>query len=1123
MTALLKRLKLFALAAFVSCICVACQNSQRSLFKICDDEELITAKMGSIVNNEGQDCTRIIKAPHGWRIVFLLHDLFISDGDTNIHDGGRREDTLKYTFYAGFINSGVSFYSSSNALLIHVDKSLNKKNKLNASFEMLLNNPKKCSCPPVVNGNTVCSFPPYDNKGIFYINSDPLDKVCTTTCDASHETSERRFYSQTTEYKCNLDAKQMFSNWMSTKSPKVSNLFNPKLISCKMVIPATQVLTVNTFVYMNIHCNAVNTTMITKDVRNFLVKNHSDMNYFGECFKANTENCSVNPVVVTCSSVSNNSSNSQIRMEVRDNVNNYENGTLTSELFQLLFDDFSKNFSKKLKHFVVNYLVIGNTTAMSFRNIGNLANTICPKNHAFLANRKCIQCPQHSFGKIYTDYYLSFCEICPKGKRRLPNETICINGSQIYPESSNNNCVHKCELGKYFNNVSGLCEWCDYGFYQNSLTALNPVCHKCPEDNTTAFVGAHDVTSCIQKCQKGQYAQHLRCNDCALGYYLPYEGNRFRKCFKCPSGNTTLQVATVNITGCVEKCTLGQYFNITQRKCVLCPNNTYQDVVKDGNNRFCKTCPPNSITLSIGSSSISACLGPCNAGEYLDIMSQTCKSCPLNTYNEESNRTFFSCTLCPKHQITSNEGSNNQSRCIYQCIIGEYFNLTTETCRKCSNNTYQDVPGQSKCKQCNGNTFTLTAGSKTCISPCRLGEYLNKSSKACEKCPIGYFQNHTNYVGSECFPCPVDFYTDAIGSFNCSSCSYGYATVARASTSMLDCVEKCEMGYFLNHTLRVCEKCPIGSYQDLRMYRQESCTSCGRANLTTLERGARSREQCVGYCASSPCFNGAKCTNVENGFNCTCGLHLAGKQCETIVDVVDADKMTISVIITSLVWNNTLNDKDSEQFKVLAHRIENEMRNLFRNDTSFRTVKALEFRKGSVICLFEVNCVAGIAFNSPFDTLTNAIIDGKLGSFSVNKTSLSLLNETCGTPLGMENGRIPNSALSSANKDNIHPFTNARLHHNGPGWTPRVYRIEDAYLQVDFGLVVQLTGIATQGSSYDGGNWLRGYYFNYSINGDDWMEYKEDTVFYKASFIYDLLFFMCIFFVLFINRHIHLF
>ena len=276
---------------------------------------------------------------------------------------------------------------------------------------------------------------------------------------------------------------------------------------------------------------------------------------------------------------------------------------------------------------------------------------------------------------------------------RLHNESRCVNGTKMYPKPSNVNCLHYCALGKFFNNDSGICDWCDYGYFQNSTTALNPVCHRCPAGNTTAFVGARSENDCMHKCRKGQFAKLPSCFDCAIGYFMPYEGNRFPKCYKCPPGNTTLSVGTANRTGCVDQCTLGEYFNITQGMCMLCPNNTYQNETTPSNTRSCKMCQTNRVTLSTGAVSIELCIGPCSAGQYLNATSRSCKLCPVNTYKDE-NQTSFMCKKCPHHKITQNKGSTNISHCIYPCIEGECFNLTSEACEMCPNNTYQNNIGQ---------------------------------------------------------------------------------------------------------------------------------------------------------------------------------------------------------------------------------------------------------------------------------------------------------------------------------------------------------------------------------------------------------------------------------------------
>ncbi len=1096
-------MRLFGAVILLFC-CGVFQNGQAAdgeVFGLCDVGDVISARNGSLVPSKGKDCTRVILAPRGWRIKFTLYEITMFDAVTSLHDGGTVVGTLKQSYSAGHAVGGsgpLVFYTSSNALVVHTDQSSSNDNKFNATFEMLPHLPDKCACPPTVNAQTVCSFKQEDQ---FY--HDTLHKkTCTTSCESKHGTvvyGTSSYSLSSVTMACTETLKKPDPVWAADIDPPSE--FDPNLVSCTKVLPVTEVFSVYKFEYSNVPCVKLNKTAIENEVSLFLVNNMSAL-YVGECYKKPFGNCTVlKPVLVTCSA-SNNPNNSIVVMNVQDNIEMGENETMTSKLFDILYDDVSSNLKDKLQRYVTNDLVVNNATAMNFQLIGD--HTSCPTNHVSTGQgrKSCISCPLHTYKHSFPRFYFSTCQKCPSNQRRLLNESMCVNGTQVYPKPSNTHCLHKCALGKFFNNVSGLCEWCDYGFFQNSTTALNPICQQCAAGNTTAFVGARHEKYCMYKCRKGQFAKFPSCFDCDIGYYMPYEGNRFAKCYKCPTGNTTLNVGTANETGCVDQCTLGEYFNITLGICVVCPNNTYENEKKPSNTRSCKTCPTNSVTLSTGAMSITACLGPCSAGEYLDVKLLRCKKCPVNTYNDESNQTYFICKQCPKHKITLQEGSNNISQCIYTCSKGEFFNLTSKTCEKCLNNTYQDNIGQSSCKKCNGNMFTLKPGSKTCIAPCNLGEFLNKSAEACQNCSVGYFQNETNYVSAMCLPCPLDYYTHTLGSRGCTACPNGEITILTAAKGMSECIERCGRGYYLNKTLQSCEKCSKGFYQDQQGYRYELCVKCASANLTTLESGAKSAEECVGYCESLPCLNGAKCTNIENDFNCTCPKHLAGKQCQTIIDSKIADTMKISVQFTKLVWDNNLSDPDSREFMELANQIENAIRGEFKNDTTLRTVKVDKFTRGSVISDLEFNYVAGTEFNNPLDTLTSVVADGKIGNLTVNSSSLDIVGYTCGTPLGMENGRIPDSAITSANRDNYHPFKNARLNHNGPGWTPRVYHIEDAYLQVDFGEVVQLTGIATQGSSYQGGNWLQAYHFNYSIDEKKWLEYKEGSNGPKVCFGY---------------------
>ena len=1091
-------------AAFLLCSCGFFQQSHASrdaVFGLCDVDDVISARNGSLVVTKGVDCTKVILAPPGWRIKFTLYEIRNFDAVTSIHDGGTVVDTRKYDYGKGFnvpTSGPPVYYSSSNALLVHTAKISSRNPKFNATFEMFTHSRDNCLCPPTMNAETVCTFP-IENTRFFYSDED-LKKTCTASCKPGHGTGVYKLdhsfnFVRSIVMNCQIGT----PSWVPNRDAPT---FDPELVSCTNVLPATQVFSVYKFAYANIACNELNKTAIQSSFYLFLVNNKST-SYSGECFKQPIGNCTVSePVLLTCVPKEN-KNDSLITIDIQDNVEIAENTTVTQELFNSLNNDFaSSNFHDKVERYVKNDLVINNVAAVNFQHSGFYTN--CPTNQVTTSEspRKCISCPLHNFKKFYPKHFSSTCEKCPADQRRLLNESMCVNGTKVYPSKpSNTYCVHKCPLGKFFSNESGICEWCDYGFFQNSTTNLNPVCHPCPDGNTTAFVGAKSEKNCMYRCSEGQFTKFPSCFNCNIGYYMPYKGNRFSKCFKCPPGNTTLIEGTANKTDCVDQCSLGEYFNISLGACVLCPNNTYQDEQGPGNTRSCKTCPANTVTLTTGSSSKTACLGPCSAGEYLDVKVRQCKQCPIGRY-DDSNQTNFMCKRCPEYKITENKGSNNVTQCTYNCKKGEFFNLTSKACEKCANMTYQDNIGQDSCKPCVGNTFTLKLGSKRCIAPCSRGKFLNKSVEACQDCPHGYFQNKTDYVLTMCSPCPLDNYADKLGSHVCTACPKGGLTLVTAATGESECIELCDRGYYLNKALRSCEKCLKGYYQDKQEYRNESCTMCPSANLTTLESGAKSEEDCVGYCASSPCRNGGKCSNLDNDFNCSCPDHLAGKQCQSITDIKNADIMEISVQFTTLVWNNNLSSHDSREFMKLASQIENAVRDEFKNDVTLRTVKVKEFTPGSVISELQFHYVAGTEFKNPFDTLTSAAADGKIGSFPVNASSINIANYTCGTPLGMENGRIPDNAISSGNRNNYHPFKNARLNHNGPGWTPQVLYIKDAYLQVDFGEVVQLTGIATQGSSYDGGQWLRAYYFTYSIDGVKWLEYRERPKVPKVSLEY---------------------
>ena len=180
-------------AAFLLCSCGFFQQSHASrdaVFGLCDVDDVISARNGSLVVTKGVDCTKGILAPHGWRIKFTLYEIRNSDAVTSIHDGGTVVDTIKHKYGKGVRLSKIPevFRSSSNALLVHTAKISSRNSKFNATFEMFTYSRDKCLCPPTINAQTVCTFPPVDDTGNFYPDSGDLKKTCTASCKSEHRT-----------------------------------------------------------------------------------------------------------------------------------------------------------------------------------------------------------------------------------------------------------------------------------------------------------------------------------------------------------------------------------------------------------------------------------------------------------------------------------------------------------------------------------------------------------------------------------------------------------------------------------------------------------------------------------------------------------------------------------------------------------------------------------------------------------------------------------------------------------------------------------------------------------------------------------------------------------------------
>lgn len=97
--------------------------------------------------------------------------------------------------------------------------------------------------------------------------------------------------------------------------------------------------------------------------------------------------------------------------------------------------------------------------------------------------------------------------------------------------------------------------------------------------------------------------------------------------------------------------------------------------------------------------------------------------------------------------------------------------------------------------------------------------------------------------------------------------------------------------------------------------------------------------------------------------------------------------------------------------------------------------------------------------------------------------------DRCVMPLGVEDKRVQNGQLSASSYYNhyLSPW-HGRLNHRW-SWSAR-RRIHGQWLQVNFGELTKVKGVATQGRQ-DANQWVKRYVIMYSIGGMRFNSYKE--------------------------------
>ncbi|XP_045207056.2 uncharacterized protein LOC123559381 [Mercenaria mercenaria] len=114
------------------------------------------------------------------------------------------------------------------------------------------------------------------------------------------------------------------------------------------------------------------------------------------------------------------------------------------------------------------------------------------------------------------------------------------------------------------------------------------------------------------------------------------------------------------------------------------------------------------------------------------------------------------------------------SECV-KCGSGYYYDRDSARCVRCARGTYRTVlsntPTLSSCTPCSGSDTTSSTGSPAasyCHASCFTGKFYNSSSKQCDLCPVGLYND---VIGaSSCTPCAITHTTLDTGSVYSNSC-----------------------------------------------------------------------------------------------------------------------------------------------------------------------------------------------------------------------------------------------------------------------------------------------------------------------------------------------------------------
>ena len=427
----------------------------------------------------------------------------------------------------------------------------------------------------------------------------------------------------------------------------------------------------------------------------------------------------------------------------------------------------------------------------------------------------CSTCPLHHAYNTSTH----MCEECPSGSRASSGAISCTKSDgTIKMTPIKTPCNSACMKGRHVDSNSKMCEWCPQDTYQNSSTRLNPTCMPCPDQKKTSFPGAQSVGECRDPCSSGSFynTSSGACQSCTIGSYIGVDNHALTKCKTCSVGKTTRATGSKDSSDCYTRCPPGQFYNSDSKQCTPCGKGKYQDKMGEDT---CMDCPMNKTTLNPGSKSSAECIMLCGPGQFLMESNGKCDDCPMNTYQDINQHQNKTCKSCGPDKITNATGKSSISQCFEKCSKGQFLNKSSIKCKRCPAGEYQDQLGQEQCKKCPPGHYQDLTGQEQC-KKCPAGKYQDLTGQEqCKKCPPGHYQDLTGQ--EQCKKCPAGKYQDLTGQEQCKNCSTGEYQDLPGQEQC----QNCSTGEYQDLSgQEQCKNCSAGEYQDLPG--QEQCKKC---------------------------------------------------------------------------------------------------------------------------------------------------------------------------------------------------------------------------------------------------------------------------------------------------------